>query len=171
MTLFGKLFQWIAVPLLIITSLFAVLSPVAVYSQDVDVCETFGNCLTGTEDLADDSAGDIAINLILGISYFLIFIGVAVAVLYIVLGGYNLVTSGGDDSKAKSGRQMVTNAVIGLVLIIVSVTIVQLVANTVFGLDVPGLFGGSNTASTNNGSNGGSTNPGSIPAPAGIPAP
>jgi hypothetical protein len=106
-----------------------------------DPCEVFGNCLGGTEELANEDSDDLVVNLILGFSFFLIYVGGAVAVLFIILGGYKMVTASGNDTEYKNGRSMVINAVIGLVLIIVSVTIVSVVGSIVTGIEIP-VFGG-----------------------------
>lgn len=106
-----------------------------------DPCEVFDNCLTGTQDLANEDSDDLVVNLILGFSYFLIFVGGAVAVLFIVLGGYKMISANGNDTEYKNGRAMVTNAIIGLVIVIVSVTIVQVVGAIVTGVRIP-FFGG-----------------------------
>lgn len=98
-----------------------------------DPCEVFGNCLDGTTNLKNAESAGLATNLILSISWTLIYIGVAVAVLFMVLGGWKLITANGDDATYKSGISMVVNAVIGLVLIIISMTIVTLVSAFVSG--------------------------------------
>lgn len=56
-----------------------------------------------------------------------------ICLLFIILGGYRYVTSGGDQEAAESGKKMISNAVIGLVIIIFSYIIVNLVVNVLKG--------------------------------------
>ncbi len=54
-----------------------------------------------------------------------------VAVLFIMLGGFWYLTSAGNEESAEKGQKTLTNAIIGLVVIILAATIVRIVANTV----------------------------------------
>jgi uncharacterized protein YqgC (DUF456 family) len=56
-----------------------------------------------------------------------------VAMAYIILGGYQYVTSAGNDEQAKKGRSTLTNAIIGLVVILLSYVIISIVINAAFG--------------------------------------
>jgi hypothetical protein len=135
----------------LIIAIFAPLLLLGLFSQpaitasaqgtEYDPCEVFGNCLGGTQDFANESADSIVVSLVLGFSFFLIFVGGAIAVLFIVFGGYKLITANGNDADYKAGRSMVTNAVIGLVLIIISVTIVRVVSEVLTGIRLPPVFG------------------------------
>ncbi len=60
----------------------------------------------------------------------LVFAGV-VAVLFVMLGGFWYLTSAGNEETAEKGQKTLTNAIIGLVVIILAATIVRIVANTV----------------------------------------
>ncbi|MFA5991044.1 MAG: pilin [Candidatus Doudnabacteria bacterium] len=60
----------------------------------------------------------------------LVFAGV-VAVLFVMLGGFWYLTSAGNEEMAEKGQKTLTNAIIGLVVIILAATIVRIVANTV----------------------------------------
>ncbi len=62
------------------------------------------------------------INILLGLA-------ATVAILYIVIGGYQYITSAGNEEQAGKGRKTVTNAVIGLAIIILSFVIVRVVNN------------------------------------------
>src|SRR5882672_286701 len=50
-----------------------------------------------------------------------------IAMLYIILGGYQFITSAGNSDQAEKGRKTLTNAIIGLVIIILSFVIIRLV--------------------------------------------
>lgn len=58
------------------------------------------------------------------------FLGI-IAVVIIVIGGYEWMTSGGSDEKAKQGRTRITNGVIGLAIILAAYGIANLIINIV----------------------------------------
>lgn len=51
-----------------------------------------------------------------------------VAVGYVIWGGFKYLTSDGDEGKIKAGRQIITNALIGLTIVFASVAMVNFVA-------------------------------------------
>src|SRR5687767_3133275 len=63
------------------------------------------------------------------------FAGV-LAVLFIIIGGFQYITSGGNEELAERGKKNLQNAIIGVVIIILSFVIVRVIANT---LAFPGL--------------------------------
>jgi len=79
-------------------------------------------------------AGDCTVKNIIGeiIRLFLGFVGV-IALAYIIIGGYQIVTAGGASDKAEKGKKTLTNAIIGLVIIILSYTIISVITNAAFG--------------------------------------
>jgi hypothetical protein len=64
------------------------------------------------------------------IKTLLYFAGI-LAVIYIILGGYYYLTSRGDTKQADKGRATLTNAVIGLILVVVAFALVTIVTNFV----------------------------------------
>jgi TRAP-type C4-dicarboxylate transport system permease small subunit len=62
-----------------------------------------------------------------------LFVGLAsvVCVVMIIYGGLQYITAAGDAEKVESGSKTLTNAIIGLVIIFISVVIVNFVANAV----------------------------------------
>ncbi len=58
-----------------------------------------------------------------------LYLAAVIAVLFIIYGGFLYITSGGDAAQAKKGTQSLTNAVIGLVIVVLSYLIVQVVYN------------------------------------------
>lgn len=70
-------------------------------------------------------------DLILSIIRILIGLLMAITVLFIVLGGYQYVTSAGNEEQAKRGRRTLTYAIIGLVVVILSYVIVNTVSGAV----------------------------------------
>jgi hypothetical protein len=130
----------------IIGGVFSLFIPTLVSAQNVepgkpaDVCGSFGGvelgCLPGIDRYAGAPARDSIVDIVLRISEFLIFIGVAIAVFFIVIGGYWLITSNGDAERAGNGRKALVGAIIGITLAIVSATIIALVSYTVQNLDI-----------------------------------
>lgn len=62
-----------------------------------------------------------------------LYISAALSVIFIIIGGYNYITAGGNTEQAKKGRTSLVNALIGLVMIVLSYTIVQVVYNFLIG--------------------------------------
>ncbi len=109
----------------------------------VDTTSSTGNCPTGliwnaSSGLCMPQAGastgiagsqDLG-SLITNILKILLYVSGALAVVFIVIGGYQYVTSGGNEEAAEKGKKTLINSVIGLVVIILAYTIVTVVANT-----------------------------------------
>jgi len=74
-----------------------------------------------------DNATDIIRNIIQNI---LLPIAGIVAVLFIIVGGFQYITSGANEEWAETGKKTLRNAVIGLVVIILSYIIVIVIANS-----------------------------------------
>ncbi len=53
------------------------------------------------------------------------------AVIYLIYGGFQYISSAGNTDKATKGRATIVNAIIGIVIIVLSYTIVQIVYNFV----------------------------------------
>src|SRR6185369_632662 len=66
----------------------------------------------------------LVINWLLGISF-------GVAILFLIIGGFWYITSAGNEETAEKGKGTAINAIIGLVIIILSYVIVNVVANLV----------------------------------------
>jgi positive regulator of sigma E activity len=61
--------------------------------------------------------------------------------LYLLLGGFSLMTSGGDPKAVQAAKSKITNALIGFIIIFAAYWIVQLVAS-ILGLDaITNIFG------------------------------
>lgn len=54
------------------------------------------------------------------------------AVLFIIIGGFQYILSGANEDLAKRGKTTVQNAIIGLIIVILSYVIVTVVVNTLF---------------------------------------
>lgn len=85
------------------------------------------------------SAGSPAIGAIIGaiIGVMLIF-SFVIAFIYLLLGGFDWVTSGGDKAKLQSARDKITNAIIGLI-IVASVWAIMTLVGQFIGVTFPDL--------------------------------
>lgn len=53
-----------------------------------------------------------------------------IAVLFLIIGGFRFITAGGNDASAEQAKKMILNAVIGVIVIILSFVVVRVVSNT-----------------------------------------
>jgi hypothetical protein len=60
-------------------------------------------------------------------------------VLFVIIGGYQYLTSGGNEEAAEKGKKTLVNAIIGVVLIVLAYVIINVIVNTVSGTG--GFFG------------------------------
>jgi len=56
-----------------------------------------------------------------------------VAVIFLIIGGFRYITAGGNEEASEAAKKTITNAIIGVVIIILSFVIVRVVANAVKG--------------------------------------
>lgn len=80
----------------------------------------------------NDASGDtnLKTSLIAMLNYFLGFVGI-VLIGIIVYAGFIIIVSQGDDEKLTEGRKMIIYALIGVVIIFLSFTIVNFIGNVV----------------------------------------
>lgn len=67
------------------------------------------------------------------ISNIIIGIGIALTVIFLVIGGIQYITSRGDSKATEAARASLTNAIIGFIIVIAAVTIRYVVANVIAG--------------------------------------
>lgn len=79
------------------------------------------NCNAGTDV---NSFIRTVINWVLGITF-------GVAVLFLIIGGFWYITSAGNEETATKGKSTVINAIIGIIIIVLSYVIVNVVSNLV----------------------------------------
>ena len=105
-----------------------------------DGTQQVGNlCLPPLQNNTSTTASGLildAVNILLGLA-------AAVAILFLIIGGFQYITSAGNEETAKKGRQTVVNALIGLAIIILSFSIVEIVNSTISGCGGFGSFLGS----------------------------
>lgn len=61
------------------------------------------------------------INILLGIAGL-------VAVVFLIIGGFRYITAGGNEESAESGKKTIVNAIIGIVVVILSFVIVRVIS-------------------------------------------
>lgn len=86
------------------------------------------------------AGGDVATTLskLFGFAFNLLIVVAAIAVIfYLLWGAFEYITSSGDSAKADKARQKMTNAFIGIILVIGAFTIWIVVVR-----DILGIFGG-----------------------------
>jgi len=89
------------------------------------------NCpVTGSQDFKNSDRNSV-VRIIIDIARFITFVAVGLAILFMVWGGIRYIT-GGEDG-ATSGKKLLINATIGLIIAIVAYTIVNIIAGLVTG--------------------------------------
>jgi hypothetical protein len=68
--------------------------------------------------------------LILSIINIILALAGLIAVLVLIIGGFRYVTSFGNDEQVGQAKKMIINAIIGIVIIILSFVIVRVISNT-----------------------------------------
>ena len=70
---------------------------------------------------------------------YLLTISGAIAVVFVIIGGFWYITSAGNAEQAEKGQKTLTNAIIGVVVVILSYVIINVVVN--FATGGGGFFG------------------------------
>jgi hypothetical protein len=102
--------------------------------KPINVCGVISTCPTWidaykSESNTPESLAKSVVKFILTLVYFAIYISSAIAVAFIVVAGYRYITSQGDEKNTKPALDTLKNAVIGLVLAILSLTIVTFIGS------------------------------------------
>jgi hypothetical protein len=91
----------------------------------------------GLSDLSHRFGGSGGIaGIIVAVTNIILGIAGAVAILFIIVGGFQYILSGANEELAKRGKSTLRNAVIGLVIIVLSYTVVSIVYNTLTNVRV-----------------------------------
>lgn len=67
----------------------------------------------------------VARNIVTSAVNILLFVTGAVAVIFVILGGFKYITSSGDPKKAEEARKTVINAMIGIIIVVAAYFIIQ----------------------------------------------
>ena len=78
-------------------------------------------------------------DLIIRIIRILLGVAFAIAVLFLIIGGFYYMTARGNEEQSATGRQTVINALIGIVIIIMAYVLVNVIANLAFNNDTTGI--------------------------------
>ena len=87
------------------------------------------NVLFGSGLAQEKTLPDLIVSVI---QLMLLFAGI-IAVLFIIIGGYYYITAQGNEEQSEKGRKTLVNAIIGIILIILSYTIITVLQNTISG--------------------------------------
>jgi len=99
--------------------------------------QSLGKSLGDQLDKIEDGTVTDEKSLVQTIISIAIPLGVISVVLLVVYAGYLLTASQGNPDKIKEGREIITNAIIGFVVVLLSVAILILISNTL-GLNIYG---------------------------------
>ena len=100
------------------------------------LCDDKGNVKSPADMPGSDTAGKLGgwlTRIALNIVQILLYVVGYVSIGYIIFGGFKYMTQGDNASGTAAARKTIQNAVIGLVLSIMSVAIVKFVAGTIGG--------------------------------------
>ena len=71
---------------------------------------------------------------ILGVILNIVFyVGIALSIIFLIIGGIKYMTAGGDETKITGARDQVTNAIIGFVVVVAAFSVRTIIKN-VFGI-------------------------------------
>lgn len=101
----------------------AIVSPAAVFAQGNDVVP--GN-IVGIDNV---------LTIVQAIIRFILVVAFVLAFIFLLIGGIRWITAGGDEKGVGAARNMITAALIGLVIVLVSYAIIKLV-ETFFGINI-----------------------------------
>lgn len=79
---------------------------------------------------------DRASEIIMRIIQILLAIAGLVAVIFLIIGGFRYITAGGNEETAEAAKKTITNAIIGIVVIILAFVIVRVISNALISQQV-----------------------------------
>lgn len=95
--------------------------------------------IPGSLGSGGNEAGPGAVGAFLGSIIGILVLGAFIlAFVYLLLGGYDWITSGGDKAKLQAARDRITNAIIGLIVVAAVWAVMMLVSGFV-GIDFPNI--------------------------------
>jgi hypothetical protein len=111
--------------------------PISSQSNEAyDPCKELGGCVWQINKYNQGTTLERVSRLIFDIIYFLIFLAGAIAVAMLVYGAFLILTTPGNPDGFKNGLNTVINAVLGLVFIILSFTIVNIIQEIISNLKI-----------------------------------
>src|SRR5690606_11043134 len=100
-----------------------------------------------TAGINTSNSGDLIVKLITSVIGFLTIVAGLAFLLYFLMGGISWLTAGGERDRVEKAKNQMTSAVIGLIVVIASITIASIVGQ-VLGIDI--LFINQNPTDTIN---------------------
>lgn len=92
--------------------------------------DSLGARLDQAQNLIQTGGGGSLQNMVNEILTIVIPVGVIAAMILLGVAGYTMITSQGNPDKINEAREIVTNAIIGLVIILMAVSILWLIKNS-----------------------------------------
>ena len=77
-----------------------------------------------------------ATTFIFRIIQILLVVAGIIAVIFLIIGGFRYITAGGNEESSEAARKTLTNAIIGLVIIILAFVIVNVISNALVSSNV-----------------------------------
>lgn len=71
-----------------------------------------------------------------GVMNVVFYVGIAMTVIFLIIGGIRYITSGGSKEGAEGARSMITNAIIGFIVVIGAFAIKTIISNMLTGGDI-----------------------------------
>jgi len=94
-----------------------------------------GLCLPANQYTTGVASSDSLADLIGKVVKGLLAFAGAIAVVFVIIGGYLYMSAGGNEEQAEKGRKTIVNFVLGLVVIILAYAIVTILISTLTGAD------------------------------------
>ena len=107
----------------------ALFAPVVVFAQSAGLLPERPSILSGQLGDSSTTVTDIVLYII---NLGLLIIGL-IAVAFIIYGGFRYITSAGNDEIAEGAKKTIQNAIIGLIVAILSYVIVTVISNALIG--------------------------------------
>ncbi|USN53418.1 MAG: hypothetical protein H6760_04665 [Candidatus Nomurabacteria bacterium] len=108
--------------LIAVGTLALVAMPMLASAQSAFTVENVGGSVgLGTADLKDT---------VINIIQWVLGIVALIAVVMIIIGGFQWMTAGGNDEKVEKAKKIISSAVVGLIIVLLAWAIVVFVANT-----------------------------------------
>lgn len=112
-------------------SLLSLMMPAVVFAQGIKnpVIGTLGN------DPTKAKSGALFTSYFVNLWRVIMNIGTIMVMIYFIWGAVEWITSGGDKGKTEAARNRITNAAIGLIILVSSFTIIGFIGKLFFGTD------------------------------------
>lgn len=134
---FARLFQGF-LGVIMVTNLLLAAAPVTLAQSAAPTISKEERCAKFKEQFQINGSniiGDLPLvcsaeDMVVQIINYLLLLSGSVTVLFLIIGGFWYLTSAGNDEQAEKGKKTLLNSVIGLVVILLSYTIVKIVSST-----------------------------------------